>query len=158
MNFEDLPPAKAISADDQSDGIVVSFNCDLEDAINSEKISAIIRKRVPRNKKFNWLYFHLKSPLCAIVCRAEIKEILNLTKEEVLQISDQIQLSHQEILDYLAGEPSIGCYKVGKFERPLNPLAAAELNRMMIYHAPQSFFILSKRAKEMIDSTARFGC
>lgn len=156
MKFEDLIPAKALSLESQSDAIVVSFNHELSDLIVSGKVASVIRKRVPKGRCFKWLYFHIKAPVGAIICRAEIGEIVELTEREVLKFSGKLHLSENEIIAYLDGDPKIGCYNLLRYEYCCRSISTAELNGRLIYHPPQSFFILSKEAKVIVDSLAGF--
>ena len=156
MNSQPLIPAKATTVDDQSDAIVVSFGVEWQKQIIAKDFSIVIRKRVPKAATFKWLYFHVNNPIGAICARAKIDKVFTATAKEALAFANCIHLSPADITAYLAGDNSIGCYQLGAFQFPLQPLAAVEISARMVYHPPQSFFIISKQAKIIIDQMAGF--
>jgi predicted transcriptional regulator len=156
MMNPDTIAAKAITPEEQSDSIVVSFGADWHQLLLVKGFSVVIRKRVPKSSSFKWLYFHVNSPISALCGRAEIKEIFNASPTEAVGLAKQIALSPAEITVYIAGDGSIGGYKLGAFEFGTKAVPASELATRMTYHAPQSFFIISKQAKEIVDELAGF--
>lgn len=156
MNDGTTIPAKATTSTEQSDSIVVSFGAKWHQSILTKAFSVVIRKRIPKNSKFNWLYFHINSPISALCGRAKISEILSLTEKEAVALAKQIHLSPAEIESYIGGDSNIGCYKLEAFEFGKEPVTAEKLGTRLIYHPPQSFFILSKQAKEVVDHFSGF--
>ena len=149
-------PAKATSPAEQSDGVVVSFGADWHEPLLAKAFSLVIRKRIPKCATFNWLYFHINAPISALCGRARIQKVLTLTEKEAIAHAKQIHLPPAEIKSYIEGDSKIGCYKLGAFEFGKMPVSAARLSTRLVYHPPQSFFILSKEAKKIIDAFSGF--
>lgn len=147
--------AKASGIEDRSNAIIVSFDSRWHDAITNGRIGAIIRKRIPKDV-YEWLYVHINSPIGAICGRTKIKRICNLTIAEAINLSDEIRLSAKDISAYVGRANSIGCYKIGLFELAKNPQKTEIINRTIYYNPPQSFLILSKSAKKIIDDNSEF--
>lgn len=156
MPNDTLIPAKAITEADQSDSIVVSFGAEWQQLLLSKAFSVVIRKRIPKNTSFKWLYFHINSPVGAICGRAGIKQICTISAKEAIALSKQIKLPTAKIQDYINGENAIGCYTLGAIVLVDRPILTSQLAARLAYHPPQSFFIVSKRAKTIIDTLAGF--
>jgi predicted transcriptional regulator len=156
MSNETTIPAKATTPAEQSDSIVVSFGAEWHQHLLSKAFSVVIRKRIPKNSSFDWLYFHINSPISALCGRAKIAKIMSVTEKEAVALAKQIHLSPAEIKSYIGGDSNIGCYKLGAFEFGKEPVTAEKLGTRLIYHPPQSFFILSKQAKEVVDHFSGF--
>jgi hypothetical protein len=148
-------PAKATKADDQSDGIVVSFGAEWHKPLLEAKFKAVIRKRVPKTVVPKWLYFHINSPVSALCARAEILAIRELTPTQARAKARDLALSVADVDGYMGGE-NIGCYEIGQITFAHRELGSDDLNTRIIYHPPQSFFILSKAAKQIVDQLAGF--
>jgi predicted transcriptional regulator len=149
-------PAKATTPADQSDSIVVSFGAAWYQHLLAKDFSAVIRKRIPKNNSFKWLYFHINSPVSAICGRAEIKQIFSATAKEAVTLAKQINLSVDEISSYVGRDNGIGCYRLGTFQPSAKPVPISTLATRLAYYPPQSFFILSKQAKKVIDELSGF--
>lgn len=147
--------AKASNVEDRSSAIIVSFDSRWHDAIKNGRISSIIRKRIPKDT-YEWLYIHINSPIGAIYARTKIKCILNITLDEAIKLSDEIGLSEEDISAYAGNANSIGCYKIGLFEFAINIQKTEAIKRVMNYNPPQSFLILSRAAKRIIDEMSEF--
>lgn len=156
MSNETTIPAKATTPAEQSDSIVVSFGAEWHQHLLSKAFSVVIRKRIPKNSSFDWLYFHINSPISAICGRAKIIKILTVTEKEAIALAKQIQLSPAEIKSYIGGDSNIGCYKLGAFEVCGESVSIAKLCTCLVYHPPQSFFILSKQARQIVDHFCEF--
>lgn len=148
--------AKAVTPDEQSDSIVVSFGARWYQHLMARDFSAVIRKRIPKSKIYKWLYFHINSPISAICGRAKIETIFDATSKEAVSLAKQIYLSNDDILSYIGDCGSIGCYKLGTIQLCVQPIPIAKLMTRLIYHPPQSFFILSVQAKAIVDEFASF--
>lgn len=155
MNSE-MPEAKALTLEQRSNAIIVSFDSKWLKPFRKSEFSVVIRKRAPRDRTFEWLYAHIKSPVGAICGRARINDIGTMKADEAVEISMNISLSKKEIMDYISGESSIGFYEIGKFEIAENPAHTKNINEYIKYSPPQSFTILSKFAKRTIDSICGF--
>lgn len=149
-------PAKATSAAEQSDAIVVSFEANWHQHLLAKDFSVVIRKRVPKASSFTWLYFHINSPLSAICARAPILKIFNASPKQAVALAKEINLTPAEISSYLRGDSTIGCYKLGPFQFGKGPVTTTTLATRLAYYPPQSFVILSKQAKGIIDRFAGF--
>jgi predicted transcriptional regulator len=151
MTNKELPLAKALNTLEKSDAIVVSFGSEWFERLKAKSFSSVIRKRIPYSTDFNWLYIHINSPIGAVCARSKIKKISIKSKNEAISMSKKIDLTNEEISAYIGNDEKVGCYELGSFEFPSEPIAAKSLAKVMVYHAPQSFFILSKKAKSLID-------
>jgi predicted transcriptional regulator len=151
-----LISAKATNIADQSDAIVVSFSDIWHQPLLRREFCAVIRKRIPKSLNAKWLYFHINSPISAICARAEIESFGEISIEKACGISTALGLSVEEIKDYADGLEMIGCYRLPNISNARDPVLISQLGEYMKYHAPQSFFILSAGAKQVIDNLAGF--
>ncbi len=154
-NAEQIP-TKATSLQEQSDSIIVSFGADWHDQITTAAFRAVIRKRIPKSLDFKWLYIHVNAPVGAICARAKIVKIFTPTEKEAISMAKEIQLQPPDIRAYLGGDSTIGCYQLGAFQFPKRALTTAHLSTQLVYHPPQSFLIISKSAKQIINRMAGF--
>lgn len=156
MSDEIKMAAKATEPKEASDAIVVSFGAEWHQPLLDRKFSAVIRKRVPRTVTAKWLYFHVNTPVGGICARAKIASVSELSLKEASGLSAQLALSPDEIRAYIGGDDKIGCYKLGRITLLRKTLTTGELATKLVYHPPQSFFILSRSAKQVIDKLAGF--
>jgi predicted transcriptional regulator len=98
----------------------------------------------------------VNSPIGAICGRAKINSASGITLIEAVNLADEIGLSEKEIYSYVGNGNSIGCYRIGSFELAMNPKKTGEINKLVNYNPPQSFLILSKPAKQIIDEMSEF--
>lgn len=155
MNAE-KPEAKALTLDERSNAIIVSFDSKWHQPFLNSEFSIVIRKRVPRDRTFEWIYAHIKSPIGAICGRARIKSIGTMGADQAASLCKSINMSKNEIMKYISGEDSIGFYKIGQYDVAGNPAKTDFINNYINYSPPQSFTILSEFAKNTIDSICRF--
>src|SRR6266542_1219392 len=135
--------AKASDVEEQSDGIVVSFGSEWYQPLCQRKFRAVIRKRIPKTLKPAWLYFHVNAPVSAICARAQIRAVRELKLDEAKKRAVDLALSTDEVNAYVAGDPTVGCYELGDIAIAKKEVTIAELTEHMVYHPPQSFFVLS---------------
>lgn len=155
MNAE-KPEAKALTLDERSNAIIVSFDSKWHQPFLNSEFSVVIRKRVPRDRTFEWIYAHIKSPIGAICGRARIKSIGTMGADQALSLYKSINLSKDEIAEYISGEDSIGFYAIDQYEIAINPANTELINDYLKYSPPQSFTILSTVAKKTIDEICGF--
>jgi predicted transcriptional regulator len=155
MNSE-KPQAKALRPEEMSDAIVVSFEAKWQEKLDSQLVDIVIRKRVPKDRSFRWIYFHINSPVSSICGRARIVRIGNLSSHDILAFSDRIGLTEKEILSYIDGRDEIAFYEINKFDGGSKPGKISDLNQYIRYTPPQSFVILSNFSKKKIDSICGF--
>ena len=156
MTNQDRIPAKATTPSEQSDAIVVSFGPEWHEPLLANRFSAVIRKRVPKSATYKWLYFHVNSPIGAICARASIARVFSATRKEAIALAKRINLTPAEITSYIGMDTTIGCYELSSLQFATKPVTASALAARMVYHPPQSFFIISKSAKGIIDEMAGF--
>ena len=156
MNGPNRIIAKAVDSESRSEAIVVSFGSEWYASLRGQRFTAVIRKRVPASTQPHWLYFHINSPKGAICARAEIRSVETIDRSRALQIKRELDLSEALILDYLGRRESIGCYQLGKIDYPGTEVTTGEIAAHMVYHPPQSFFVLSKNAKALLDRLCGF--
>ena len=155
MNAE-KPEAKALTLDERSNAIIVSFDSKWYQPFLNSEFSLVIRKRVPRDRTFEWIYAHIKSPIGAICGRVRIKGIGTMGADEAESLFEKINLSKREISEYISGEDSIGFYKIGQCDPAIRPAKIDVINNYIKYNPPQSFTILSMTARKTIDALCGF--
>lgn len=155
MNAE-KPEAKALTLDERSNAIIVSFDSKWHQPFLNSEFSVVIRKRVPRDRTFEWIYAHIKSPVGAICGRARIKRIGTMAPDQAANLFKSINLSKNEIIQYISGDGAIGFYEIGQFYVAAKPARTDEINKYINYNPPQSFTILSTVAKKTIDALCGF--
>lgn len=148
--------AKATTHSDRSEAIVVSFNASWHEKVLRKNLSVVIRKRVPKNNSISWLYFHINSPISSICAKAKIESVSEISLTEASALFCQIGLLREEIEHYFGEEKNVGCYRLNSIQLARRPLSIKMLSEKLIYYPPQSFFILSKQAKLIIDELAGF--
>lgn len=156
MNSAHRILAKAVAPESQSEAIVVSFGSEWYESLRGKQFTAVIRKRIPANTRPSWLYFHINSPKSAICARAEILSIEKITRSRALQIRRELDLSEEQILKYFGRHESMGCYRLGRIAYPDKDVTSTQIAEQMVYHPPQSFFVLSKEAKKILDGLCGF--
>ena len=149
-------PAKATSAENQSDAIVVSFASEWYTLLLNKKFRAVIRKRIPKTMKAKWLYFHVNAPISAICARAEIRSVRECTCSQAKALARHIALSPLEIAAYVGSDAKVGCYHLRLIDLLKRPLSITDIEKELVYHPPQSFLILSREAKAVVDRLAGF--
>ncbi len=149
--------AKAVNTEARSDAIVVSFGAEWYESLRAKRFTAVIRKRVPTSIKPRWLYFHMNSPKSAICARAEVVSVEMIDRERALQISRELNLPEEQIIKYFGSQEWMGCYRLGEIDFPERDMTHHQLAVHMVYHPPQSFFVLSKNGREVLDSLCGFG-
>jgi predicted transcriptional regulator len=145
-----------MSREEQSDAIVVSFDAQWHGPLNEKSFNLVLRKRIPQVSAFKWLYFHVNNPVSAICGRGLINRTFAITRSEAIRSRKALNLSVPEIESYIGKDATIGCYQLGHVELAPRPVSARELCTRIVYHPPQSFFIVSADAKEVIDEMAGF--
>jgi hypothetical protein len=156
MSRPDLVLAKAVNPAARSEAIVVSFGSEWYASLRSGRFTAVIRKRVPASTQPHWLYFHINSPKSAICARADILAVEKIDRSKALQIKRELDLSEDRILDYFGRRESMGCYRLGKISYPDREVTSGQIVEHMVYYPPQSFFVLSKHGKELLDRLCGF--
>jgi len=156
MHFSELLRAKAMSKSEESDAIVVSFGAESYQPLLDRRFRAVIRKRVPKTLRPKWIYVHINAPISAICARAEVLRIEQLQLKQVVEMARDLDMSSREIASYVSADAEVGCYFLGKIEFPREPITVSKTSEVMVYHAPQSFFVLSVAAKREIDRMGKF--
>jgi predicted transcriptional regulator len=157
MNSPQLILATAKTEDTRSDGIVVSFNREWYEKVKTGTFSAIIRRAVPTAIRPRWLYFHINHPIKAICGRAQIHSVRRINREIALTSARELDLSLVEIDEYVGDRKTIGIYEIGTIELCKEEISVSRLAESLIYHPPQSYFVLSNAAKRIIDDLGGFG-
>ena len=152
----DKVSAKALETADRSPAVLVSFDARWQDLILGKAISAILRKRVPKDADVRWIYFYINAPHSVIPARAIIKRVRDMPTTEALSRAKDLSLSKDEITSYLSGQRKIGAYELGRIEKAKRCLSLEWLRKKMVFFPPQSFLFLSKQAKAIMDEQACF--
>ncbi len=156
MPRDPIVRAKAENIESRSDGIVVSFGAGSYRALKARTFSSVIRKRVPTSFRPRWLYFHINVPCSSVCARAELLRVELISATEAIALSRSLDLPEAEILAYLGGANAVGCYRLGRIQHAAPEAKADKIREHMIYHPPQSYFVLSKEGKAILDRLAGF--
>jgi len=156
MSSADRIPAKAANRESRSEAIVVSFRSDWYLSLRAHRFTAVIRKRVPLSVHPRWMYFHLNSPISAICARADILSVEMIDRSKAIQLSRELDLSEDQIVGYFGTLESVGCYRLGALLYPDSDVTRAQITTRVVYHPPQSFCVLSRDAKELLDRLCGF--
>lgn len=148
--------AKALDSESRSDAIVVSFDAEWYERLRAKRFSAVIRKRIPATLQPKWLYFHFNSPRSALSARARVLSVEMIDEAKALSMERQLDLTADRIRLYVRPNPEIGCYRLAGIELAKRDAALQELGKTLVYYPPQSFFVLSKAAKQIIDEICGF--
>lgn len=148
--------ATAGSVGDRSCAIVVSFGYEWYAKLRNRTFSAVIRKRVPSTSKPTLLYFHINRPKSAICARASVLSVARVSKRQAVALATELDLSTISIEQYVGDHDSIGLFRIGNIELPEDEITTTALQSTLVYYPPQSFFVLSRDGKSVIDSMCRF--
>lgn len=149
--------AKAQNKEDQSEAIVVSFGHEWLNKIREKKIGLIIRKRAPVQIDPRIMYMHFNSPCSAICAKAKIDSLKKISIQDALNTAVELGLRECEISEYFGSLKEMFCYRVSDIEFSKAPITSVAINARLKYYPPQSFFVLSKQAMEMLDAMNRPG-
>lgn len=144
--------AKAQGKEDQSEAIVVSFGHEWLKQIKEKKIELIIRKRAPIQIEPRLMYMHFNAPCSAICAKAKIDSLKKISVKDALGEAVKLGLREDEISKYFGDLEEMFCYRVSDIEFSKTQITSSEINTRIKYYPPQSFFVLSKQAMEILDS------
>ena len=156
MNAPIRAIAKSRSASDASDAVVVSFASKWNAQIGGDKFSVVLRKRVPVTIRPKWLYFHVNAPIGAIRARAHVEGVERIGLVRAIALSSQTALDEHAIRNYLVGTETVGAYFISKIEIAAHVARTKEINTVMVYYPPQSFFVLSVEGKKLLNKMCGF--
>lgn len=139
-----------------SDAVLVPFAAKWEAQLKNNAISAVIRKRVPKDNRYRLLYMYMNSPVSAICFRATIQRVYHATRDEALSLHRELGLSSDAIADYLKESPEVGCYILRDVQHAKSAVSLAQLAAKFNIHPPQGFLILSPTVALAIDELADF--
>ena len=138
--------AKAISKDETSDAIVVSFGREWLKKIKEKEVSLVLRKRAPVKIEPHLMYMHFNYPHGAICARAKIEALEKISLNTALENAEELSLTGKEISQYFEGVDSVYCYKISEVVFSKKPITTSEFNLRLKYYPPQSFIVLSINA------------
>jgi predicted transcriptional regulator len=156
MKRPDSIIAKATTDAARSDAIVVSFDIKWYKRLRERTFSAVIRKRIPKTVSPRSMYFHINAPKSAVCGKASVTSVRIVGRSEVLSLTRELDMTEDMILAYLGPAQTVGCYSLGTIALPPRDLTVNEIRQQMIYHPPQSFFVLSNPAKLLLDELCGF--
>lgn len=154
--LNDQTVAKATNAVDRSNAVVVSFASKWFDDVTEGRVTAVIRKRIPREAAPQWLYFYFNAPRSVLAARGRITSIGQVPDQEAVSLKSSLCMSEGEILKYVGDSPNVGVYRIKSIETAQHALSLPFLRQHVVFHPPQSFFFLSKDGKNTIDQLASF--
>lgn len=143
--------AKAISKDETSDAILVSFGCEWLKKIKEKEVSLVIRRRAPVKIEPRLMYMHFNYPCGAICARAKIESLEKISLNTALENVEQLSLTKEEVSKYFGVLDDIYCYKISDIVFSEKPITTSEFNSRLRYHPPQSFIVLSIEATMVLN-------
>lgn len=143
--------AKAISKDETSDAIVVSFGRQWLKKIKEKEVSLVLRRRAPVKIEPRLMYMHFNYPYGAICVRAKIDSLEKISLNTALENAEQLSLTKEEISQYFGALDDICCYKVSDIVFSEKPITSSDFNLRLKYHPPQSFIVLSIKATMILN-------
>ena len=156
MQTNSLPTAKASRPGDRSVSIVVSFQSDWYESLTKLRFQTVIRKRGPTNCTPHWIYAYVNSPKSALCAKAEILTINNIPSGAVIEMASELDMSKEQILDYVGNYESVYVYRLGQIYFPKREPRLHEIRQHLIFHPPQSFFFLSQEGMGVLDELCGF--
>lgn len=144
-NDDDCAKANEIAG-----AIVVSFHSSWQQKIRRSAFSVVLRKRIPTATHPQRMYLHVNSPIGAICARAQIKEMRNISREDALKLGDEINLSAENIINYVGNHALIGAYFLSSIEYAPCEAKYKEIQSKISYFPPQSYLSLSPQAENII--------
>jgi predicted transcriptional regulator len=149
-------PVRPASPDDRSDAIILSFGAKWADQIKRGAISWVIRKRVPLVTKPDFVYFHVNSPVSAILARGSVASIESVSAAFAAENHQHIEMTKSDILSYVGNSPTIGLFKFDRIEIAPKAATITDLTEVLEYFAPQSFSFVSREALPIINKACGF--
>ncbi len=156
MSSVGLVESKATSDRSRSDAVVVSFGSEWYEPLRRLEFRLVIRKRVPVTMSPRWMYLHVNAPRSAICARGVVQSVGMLDLSSALRRAEDIRLPEAAIREYFLGQASVGCYELGQVLLLPREVATSEIRTRMVYHPPQSFMILSRDGKSLLDELCGF--
>lgn len=149
-------PLGPTSPGEQSNSIVLSIDSKWVDLLVSGRLLHLIRKRLPVLNPPRFVYLHAKSPLSAIVAKAEIQRVSKVPLSEAEKLADQLGISANAIEKYAGKASQIGLLVFKHVAPAREPGQLATLRERLEYHPPQSFSFVSDDASAIIDELCGF--
>jgi len=146
-----LIQAKASGLEDRSDSILVSFDSKWEDLLLNNHIFTVFRKKVPKTFDPAWLYIYINIPEAKIVGRAKIKKIETVNLSKAISLSKSACLDINELKSYMDNSDKVGAYFLKTVQTAPLFVNLQTVKKHLKFYPPQSFLILSKEAKMIID-------
>ena len=103
-----------------------------------------------------YVYLHAKSPVSAIVAKAELQQVTKVAVSEAVKLSGELGISANAIEKYAGQSHQIGLL-VFKHVAPAHvPGRLATLRERIEYHPPQSYSFVSDETVAIIDEICGF--
>jgi len=144
------------SLDDRSEAIILSIDSKWSVPLLSGSLQCVIRKRLPISSYPRFVYFHAKSPLSAIIGRAEIVEIRRAPLAFLLHSQVALQIDAERIESYVGNSTEAGWLKFRAMEATKRTVGLARLRSELEYFPPQSFAFVSRKSLPIIDEMCGF--
>lgn len=139
----DLVELKASKLAESSESIIMSFDSRWINALVSQQVHTVFRKRGPQKIQINEIFVYLGSPVSSIVgvLPVEVHQVLPI--EKCLPLSDSGAISTTELISYSGKYNNLHVFKVGPYEEVSELFSLSELKSKYRFYPPQSFLILS---------------
>jgi len=149
-------PVRPTDADDRSNAIILSFGAKWAGPIKTGSLKWVIRKRVPLAMGPEFVYFHVNAPISAIIARGRVRKIEQVSPAFVVEHSQNLQMSKNDILSYAGDASTIGLFRFDQIELASRAATLADLRQELEYFPPQSFSFVSRQALPIIDKVCGF--
>jgi predicted transcriptional regulator len=121
-----------------------------------KKIFAVFRKRVPITFLPSMLYMYINNPSSRVIGKAKIKKIDLVDISTAISLSSSACISGEEIKSYIGNSSKLGVYLLDTFVVAPTPATLRAIRKYMKFYPPQSFLILSRQSKALLDNLCSF--
>jgi len=149
-------PMRPINQSDQASSFVLAIDVMWIEQLLAGTLLHLIRKRIPRQSSPKFVYLHANSPVSAIVAKATIQRIEEITVSEALALANELKMSCGSVKEYVGSLDRMGLL-VFSCVSPAEKFGSIDILRQHLdYHPPQSFSFVSDSASTIIDRICGF--
>ncbi len=149
-------PLRPADGDARASNLVLSIDSKWLDQIRAGTLLHLIRKRVPKGGVPKYVYLHAKSPISAIVAKAQLLNLVEVPLAEALGLAGKLQMTHGDISSYVGSSSTIGLLVFRGVALARDFGYTHVLREKIDYHPPQTFSFVSEDASNIIDRICGF--
>lgn len=147
---------KAVNKEDISDGIIISFHSKWQSLLMSSSVNCIFRKRGPRQMIPRWIYVYVATPIKALTGRLPVKKVEIIPIKECVNYTSKGAITEEQLVQYANDYKELFVFHVGKYQSAVRNADFAFLSSHYKFSPPQSFLLLSKQGKRIINDICGF--